>query len=380
MRQRKALFLANTDWYLWNFRLPLLRALRDREWEVVAATPRGPWASLLEAEGFRWVEFDFARHGLNPLAELGALARLVRLYRRERPDLVHHFTIKCVLYGSTAAHLSGVPAIVNAVTGLGTMFTTHSAVARLLRTPIRAFYRRALRGTDVIFQNPDDRAEFEANRLLEGASVRVIRGSGIDVERFQPPVERAPESPVVVILVARLLREKGIAEFVEAAEMLCAEGFDARFVVAGGDDPLHPASIESQTVSRWAARGSVEFLGQRDDVLALLHAAHVACLPSWREGTPRSLLEAMACGLPVVATDVPGCREVVINGDNGFLVPPRDPVALAAALRKMINDPGLRARMGARSRSLAVDEFSAQRVNDQTLAVYDAALARQPSR
>ena len=376
----KVLFLANTDWYLWNFRLPLLHALRDRGWQVVVATPRGPWAERLTAEGFRWIAFDFARHGLNPLAELGALVRLVRLYRRERPNLVHHFTIKCVLYGSIAARLSGVSAIVNAVTGMGTIFTTHSAVAKLLRVPIRALYRRALRGSHVIFQNPDDRAEFEANRLLEGANVRVIRGSGIDVERFQPPVVRGPESPVVVILVARLLREKGIAEFVEAAEMLRAQELDARFVVAGGEDPLHPASIDPQTVSRWAAHGPVEFLGQRDDVLALLHAAHVACLPSWREGTPRSLLEAMACGLPVVATDVPGCREVAINGDNGFLVPPRDPAALAAALQKLINDPGLRARMGDRSRRLAVDEFSAKRVNEQTLAVYDAALAREPSR
>jgi glycosyltransferase involved in cell wall biosynthesis len=367
----KALFLANTDWYLWNFRLPLLRALRDRGWEVVLASPRGPWSERFAAEGLRWVPFEFARHGVNPLAEAGVLGKLFGLYRRERPDLVHHFTIKCVLYGSFAAHRARVPVIVNAVTGRGTMFTTHSILARLLRAPLRSLYRRALRGSRVIFQNPDDRGEFEAEGLLADAEVHVIRGSGIDVDRFSPSPAPASESPIVVILVARLLREKGIAEFVEAAQML--QGARARFLLVGGPDPEHPAAIDTTTLAQWKARGNVEFLGHRDDVLELLHSAHIACLPSWREGTPRSLLEAMACGLPIVATDVPGCREVVRNGDNGLLVPPRDPQALADALRRLINDPELRTSMGARSRQRAVDEFSAEHVIERTMAVYEAA-------
>jgi len=367
----KALFLANTDWYLWNFRLPLLRALRDRGWEVVLASPPGPWAPRFAAEGLRWIAFDFARHGVNPIAEARVVANLVGLYRRERPDLAHHFTIKCVLYGSYAAHRARVPVVVNAVTGRGTMFTTHSVFARALRVPLRMLYRRALRGSQVIFQNPDDRAEFESERLLEGARVHVIRGSGIDVDRFRPPSTPQPAPPAVVILVARLLREKGIVEFVEAAAQL--RGANARFLVVGGPDPDHPAAIGDAEIAQWTARAGVEFLGQRDDVLALLHSAHIACLPSWREGTPRSLLEAMACGLPIVATDVPGCREVVRNGDNGLLVPPRDPQALADALRRLINDPELRASMGARSRQRAVDEFSAEHVIERTMAVYEAA-------
>jgi hypothetical protein len=205
----KALFLANTDWYLWNFRLPLLRALRDRGWEVVLASPSGPWAERFTGEGMRWVRFEFARHGVNPLIETGVLAKLVGLYRRERPDLVHHFTIKCVLFGSFAAHRAKVPVVINAVTGRGTIFTTNSVFARLLRAPLRTLYRRALRRSQVIFQNPDDRAEFELERLLDGAQVHIIRGSGVDVDHFQPPSAPPLEPPVGVILVARLLREEG---------------------------------------------------------------------------------------------------------------------------------------------------------------------------
>jgi len=260
---------------------------------------------------------------------------------------------------------------VNAVTGRGTMFKTHSVFTRLLRAPLRIFYRRALQGSQVIFQNPYDRREFETEGLLRGASVHVIRGSGIDIDRFQPAGALAAEPPVMVILVARLLREKGIGEFVEAANMLRDTG--SRFLVVGGPDPDHPAAIDEAEIAKWKSHAGVEFLGHRDDVRELLHAAHIACLPSWREGTPRSLLEAMACGLPVVATDVPGCREVVRNGDNGLLVPPRDPQALADALRRLINDPELRTSMGARSRQRAVDEFSAEHVIERTMAVYEAA-------
>jgi glycosyltransferase involved in cell wall biosynthesis len=227
----------------------------------------------------------------------------------------------------------------------------------------------------VIFQNPDDLAQFVSSGVVvEGPAVHLIRGSGVDVTRFTPPERPPDEPPVVVLLVARLLREKGIAEFVAAASMLRERGVAARFLVAGDPDAGNPSSIAPEEIERWAATSPVEFLGHRDDMVALLQSAHIACLPSWREGTPRSLLEAGACALPMVATDVPGCREVARNGDNGVLVPARSPAALALALENMIKDRAGRLRMGRRSREIVVADFSEASVLARTLAVYAAAL------
>lgn len=375
MATPKVLFFANTDWYLWNFRLPLIRALRDRGWDVVLASPTGPWGERLAREGFRWIPFDFARHGMNPAEEIATLLRLIRLYRRERPDIAHHFTIKCVLYGGIAARFASAPITVNAVTGLGSLFTTRGPRSALLRPFVRWLYWHTFRGSHVIFQNPDDLAEFRAHGLLERAAIHLIRGSGVDVDLFTPPSCRPAFPPLIVIMVARLLREKGVCEFVAAARTLRAEGLPARFILVGGRDPEQPSAIDDSELTRWKSDGAVELLGHRDDVLDLLRSAHIACLPSWREGTPRSLLEAMACGLPLVATDVPGCREVVTDGDNGILVPPRNPSVLADALRTLIEDEQLRARMGDRSRERACGEFAQKYVLEQTFEIYRSALA-----
>jgi glycosyltransferase involved in cell wall biosynthesis len=290
-----------------------------------------------------------------------------------RPDIAHHFTIKCVIYGGIAAKLSRTR-VVNAVTGLGSLFTTQRHGSLLLLPVVRLLYRLVFRRSHVIFQNPDDREEFRANGLLESTTVHVIRSSGVDTARFHPAQQQPATPPVTVILVARLLREKGIAEFVEAARRLTAAGTSARYLVVGGEDPDQPSAIAQATIDSWKEGGVVEFLGHQEDVLPLLRQSHIACLPSWREGTPRSLIEAMACGLPVVTTDVPGCREVVRNGDNGVLVPARDPAALAEGLRTLINDAELRMKMGTRSRGRAEQEFSETRVIGETLAVYRAVL------
>lgn len=373
----KAVFFANTDWYLWNFRLPLARALRDRGWDVVLVSPPGEFAARLCDAGFRWEGFAFSRRGMNPLAESLAVARLGRLYRDLAPDLAHHFTIKCVLYGGFAARRAGVAAVVNSVTGLGHLFTTGGLKSAALRPVVGFAYRRVLSGSEVIFQNPDDRQHFAASGMLrDHPGVHLIRGSGVDTERFSPADPPAPEPPVTVTLVARLLREKGIAEFVEAARTLASRGVAARFVVAGDIDPGNPSSHTGADVERWRRDSPVEFLGHHADMPGLWRATHIACLPSWREGTPRSLLEAGSCGIALVATDVPGCREVVQNGDNGVLVPARAPEALAQALESLIRDRERRLGMGRRSRQIVAENFSESHVVARTLAVYDAALAR----
>lgn len=370
----KALLFANTDWYLWNFRLPLARELRQRGWDVVLVSPPGTYHTRLKREGFRWIELQFSRGGMNPLAEAAAIARLIALYRRERPDVAHHFTVKCVLYGGLAARIAGTPATVSSMTGLGHLFTTDTARARIARPLAKLLYRFVLGRSTVIFQNPDDRREFATLGLVEESACQVIRGSGVDVGRFTPAASNGANGTETVLLVGRLLAEKGIREFVEAARIVKRIRPGVRFVVAGEADPGNPTSIHPSMLQAWRAEGHVEFRGHQENMLELLHACDVAALPSYREGTPRSLLEAAACGLPLVASDVPGCREVVRHGLNGLLVPARDANALAEALLSLLIDSGKRRSMGARSREIAVSDFAQERVIAATLAVYQQAL------
>lgn len=370
-RQPTALFFANTDWYLYNFRLPLARAIRAAGYRVHLVSPPGPYATRFASEGFEWHAFDFARRGLNPLGEALTVARLVALYRRIRPTHCHHFTIKCVLYGSFAARLAGVAKTINAITGLGHVFVSGSRRIGVVRRPILWLYRLCLRGTDVIFQNDDDRQAFAVAGLLDGVRTHLIRGSGVDINRFRPePGRRFDRTPVSILFASRLLWEKGLAELIEAAHILAERKLSATVRIAGEADPGNPSEVPIATLDAWRALPNVELLGHRDDVDRLLAQTDIVVLPSYREGTPRILLEAAAAGLPLVATNVPGCREVVRDGENGILVPERDGKALADALERLALDPAMRARMSVRSREIACSEFAEDRVLAATLAIY----------
>jgi len=369
----KIALFANTEWYLFNFRLPLAKALAKAGHEVVLISPPGPYGEKLVAAGFRWIAFPLNRAGTNPLGELRTLIRLVKLYRRERFDLVHHFTIKCVIYGGIAARLCGAGSVA-AITGLGHVFTTYSLKNRFLRYALRPLYWSALGQAQVIFQNPDDMSAFLALGLVAERQCHLIRGSGVHTSRFAPNEHGAEATQRVrVLMVGRLLQEKGVAEYVDAAALVKQQFPTADFALAGEPDPGNPSSISNVTLDQWRKKGDVTLLGQRDDMPALLAETDICVLPSYREGTPRSLLEAAACGLPLVATDVPGCREICRAGENGLLVPVRDAAALAAAIQRLIESPPLRAAMGKRSREIAVGEFSEASVIAETLKVYQIA-------
>ncbi|MDQ7990089.1 MAG: glycosyltransferase [Candidatus Dactylopiibacterium sp.] len=364
----RVVLFANTDWFLFNFKLSLAQALRARGDEVILLSPPGEYGPRLVAMGFRWEALPVSRSGVNPLAELAVIRRLVGRYRAWRPDLVHHFTIKCVIYGSLAARLAGVRAIVNSVTGLGFALLAGSVRARLVRPVVLALYRVALRGTEVVFQNADNRDTLMRHGVLRHSRVQVIAGDGIDTGRFRPAA--APPAPVV-LMMARLLHSKGVADFVAAAARVRAALPAVRFLLAGAPDPGNPESVTEDELAAWRAQGTVSFLGPRSDVAELNQAASVVVLASRQgEGIPRALLEGAACGAPMVATDVPGCREVVIAGETGLLVPPSDPAALAAALVRLLTDEGLRARMGAAARAHVESRFSDAVVIAGTLAVY----------
>ncbi len=378
----KVVLFANTDWYLYNFRRSLALALHEAGFEVLLISPPGEYGEKLRALGLRWQPLPMDRRSLNPLREFALLWHLLRLFRREKPALVHGFTIKCAVYGALASRLSGVPARVSAVTGLGYVFTSEDARAHALRLPVRMLLRFALGGrrSRLILQNPDDVAMFTAAKLVDAGNIRLIAGSGVDCMRFVPGVRGdtgsgRDEGCFRVLLPARLLWDKGVAEFVEAARRLRAEGRVIEFLLAGDPDPGNPATVPESDVCGWVAEGLLQWLGHVDDMPALFRSVDVVVLPSYREGLPKGLIEAGACGLPLVTTDVPGCREVVRDGVDGLLVPVRDAAALAEAIARLQDDPALAVRLGDAARERALAEFDERIVIGRTLQVYRELLA-----
>ncbi|HXF84120.1 MAG TPA: glycosyltransferase family 4 protein [Anaerolineales bacterium] len=364
----KVLLFANTDWYLYNFRLALAKNLLEQGYSVVLLSPPGEFKDKLQAQGFQWISFPLSRQGVNPFTELWTLWRLIQLYQRIRPNLVHHFTIKPVIYGSLAARLVHIPYIVNSITGLGHIFIDSNITFRILRGIAKILYRLSLRHTQVIFENPEDRDFFIQHRLIRPEQSHLILGAGVDVEKFRPTTKQN-EIPLV-LFASRLLVTKGILEFVEAARWLKKKGVKARFVIVGTPDEGNPASVPQEQIDSWKRSNDVEVWGWQDDMPAVLAQADIFCLPSYREGVPNALLEACACGLPIVTTNVPGCRDVVQHGVNGLLVAPRDALSLAGALDMLLTDPALRLTMGKAGRQIALECFSLNHNITQTMAVY----------
>lgn len=373
----KVVLFANTEWYLFNFRRSLAAALRQAGHEVLLVSPPGPYGERLQALGFRWIAAPMERRSLNPLRELALVNWLRRLLAREKVDLVHGFTIKCAVYGSLAARAAGVPARVNAVAGMGYVFSSGDLRARALRPVVRGLLRLALGGNAarLVLQNPDDVALFERARLVDPARIRLIPGSGVDCARFAPGEARAG-GPFRVVLPARMLWDKGVDDYVTASRLLRSQGRAVDFLLAGDPDPGNPASVPAATLQAWVAEDGVQWLGHVADMPALFHTVDAVVLPSYREGLPKGLIEAGACGLPLVTSDVPGCREVVTDGVDGLLVPVKDPAALAAAIARLQDDPALRARLGAAARAKALAQFDERLVIARTLAVYEELLPR----
>lgn len=368
----KIVLFANTEWYLYNFRRSLVVALRDAGHDVLLISPDGPYGGKLRALGLRWQPVPMDRRSLNPLREALLLTHLARLLRREQPDIVHGFTIKCAVYGALAARLAGVAGRVNAVAGMGYVFISNSPKARVLRPVVRALLRLALggHGARLVLQNPDDVALFAQAGLVDPAQVRLIPGSGVDCRRFLVRPSAPAGRPLRVLLAARLLWDKGLAEYITAARRLRDEGRAIQFLLAGDPDPGNPAAVPEAMVRGWVADGTVKWLGHVDDMPALFASVDMVVLPSYREGLPKGLIEAAACALPLVTTDVPGCRQVVTDGVDGLLVPARDADALARAIARLQDDPELATRLGQAARAKALAEFDEKIVIERTMAVY----------
>lgn len=363
----KIIVLGNQARALANFWSVLIRRMRKAGHAVICCAPPGdPEADAdLQALGAGLLHYKLDRKGLNPLRDMRTFATLQLLFRREKPDLLFASTIKPVIYGCMAARRAGVPHIYATITGLGYAFEGGNLFKKCVNRLSVLLYRLALNKAEgVFFQNQDDIRTFrEAGILLPDARVLTARGTGVDVRRFAerpfPPLP--PAGPMIFLLVGRLLEAKGLPEYAAAARLLKAEHPEARFQVLGAPEQ-GLGSVSMAQVKAWQAEGSIEYLGETRDVRPFIAAAHVLVLPSWREGTPTAIMEGMSMGRAAVVTDVPGCREVVREGVNGRLAPPRDPVALATALKTFIDNPAAVLRMGAAGRKLALAEFDAEKV------------------
>jgi glycosyltransferase involved in cell wall biosynthesis len=370
---KRILYVCNVAWFFVSHRLAHAVAARQAGYEVHVAGAPDRLVRLIEAEGIAFHPVPFDRSGGAGIADLLAYRALRALYASLRPDLVHHVTMKPILLGSWAARAAGVPATVNAVSGLGTLFLAEGSRAMMRRSVVLSLLRPACRGPRVagIFQNEDDRAAFVGAGIFDLDRTVLIPGAGVDLQRFHPSPE-ATGMPLVV-LPARVLRDKGVVEFVEAARTLAARGVRARFALVGGHDP-HNASALSLSELDALATPPVEWWGQREDMPEVFTAAHIVCLPSYREGLPKALAEAAAAGRAIVTTDVPGCRDVVRHGVNGLLVPPRDADALARALEQLLSDPAMRQRFGRMGRARAEARLGLEAVIGSTLDLYQRML------
>jgi glycosyltransferase involved in cell wall biosynthesis len=365
---RKILYLVSEDWYFISHRLPMARAAQRAGFEVHVATRVSEYADQIQQEGFVLHPIHWRRGSMNPIRLFAAVLETRRVYRSIGPDLVHHVAVVPTLIGSIAA--LGSPTVrLNALAGLGYAFTSDTIKARAMRPMARLLLGWLLKrkNTTVLVQNPDDYAVV-ARLGVPKKSIVLIPGSGVDIDKFTPLPE--PAGAFTVGYVGRLLDDKGVRTLVRAHELLAQRGVSVNMLLAGEPDPSNPASIPDHVLASWKRIPNLQLLGHLDDIRSVWTQAHVAVLPSRREGLPKSLLEAAACGRPLIATDVPGCREIARNAVNALLVPVDNAEALAAAIERLMKDHGVRARFGAASRQIAVAEYSSGRVGDEIIALY----------
>lgn len=371
---KKLVFLVTELGYFCSHRLNLALAAKQAGFDVSVVTNCDQRPHLFRYEA-QLQEFDihhlaFHRSRLNPYSELKTVLQIWKIYRQIRPDVVHQVALKPVIYGTLCGLLIKIPRIVNALGGMGYLFT-HRGLKSFFIRPLLVFSFWMLLNNPrcvLILQNPDD-VELMTS-FVDYDKVHLIRGAGVDLELFHPTQEEPPSSPLKAVMVSRLLWSKGIGELVEAARVLKIQGVPLQIQVAGDIDPQNPASVPYAVLAGWKEEKVITWLGAIEDIPALYATSHIAILPSYREGLPKSLLEAAACGKPIVTTDVPGCREVVAQYENGFLVPAKNAAALAESLRVLVESPELRAKMGQSSRQKAEQEFDEKKIIAETLATY----------
>lgn len=373
----KIIYTVNVDWFFLSHRLPIaLKALQNgaEVWVVTADTGH---KEEIESYGFKFVDFPFSRRGTNLISEVSDLPRLYKLYRKIKPDLVHHVTIKPVIYGSLVARLMNNIKVVNAVTGMGFAFSEDDKASKISFL-VKKAYRVALNSSNVnvIFQNEKDREIFLNEDLVEKEQTTLIRGSGVDCDEFKPTQDKSNEE--IVLLASRMIWDKGIQEFVEAAKTVKEQKPEVRFILAGKADQGNPNVVPEETLRSWTEEGHVEWLGHVDNMIELIQKSTIVTLPTfYPEGVPKILIESASTGKPIITTNRPGCNDIVKDGENGILIPEKDSQALADAILSLLNDPQKMEQFGKRGRELVLEEFSEDIVVSKTMKLYEELLGEE---
>jgi glycosyltransferase involved in cell wall biosynthesis len=370
---RRLLYVVNEDWAFLLNRLTMARAAQRAGFEVHVATRVNDGASAIEAEGFILHPVPLRRGGISPLSAIPVIAALRKIAIRVKPDIAHHSGLQCCVYGSIAAFGRKYP-YVSAMTGMGYVYTSATWQSRLLKAILQWLLPWLLdrSGDIVLVQNPDDRAALIDLGISE-KRVTLIPGSGVDTDTLQPLPE--PDGPITYGFAGRLLTDKGIRALVAAHDIVRTQGLETNLLIAGNPDPANPASVSLQEVNEWTQRLGITWLGHIKDIASLWRRCHFAILPSHREGLPGSLMEAAACERAMIASDAPGCREIVIDGQTGLLVPIEDPQALARAITTLATSADLRARYAAAARELVVTKLSSKLIGEQIVQLYNDTIA-----
>ena len=366
----KLLYFISEDWFFCSHFMARAKVAQSEGFEIVVLAREGQHVQRIKDAGFRFIGLEMERSSTHLWKEWRVLRQVWRVYRQEKPDILHHVALKPIIYGSLVARLQRLPVLVNAPGGMGYVFTSQDKKVRWLRPLVGLSLRGLLNppGSKVIFENDEDLQAHVQRKAVRPLDAVLVQGAGVDTAVFHPVL--APQGEPIVVMAARMLKDKGVVEFVAAARLLRQRGIEARFWLVGAPDPGNPSSLAASELLEWQAQGDVEWLGHQDNMASLLQRCHIACLPSYREGLPKFLLEAMASGLAVVSTDVPGCRAAVLHGLTGLLVPARDSTALADALAQLILQPLRRAEMGLRARDRVEREFAGTHINRQTVGLY----------
>ena len=382
----KIIYSANTDWSLYNFRRAQIESTLKQNWQVSCVCSKGPFIKLIKKFGVNKI-FLLRNYKKNVdlISDFSLIFEYYRIYKQWKPEIVHQFSIKPVAYGTIAARLARVPIIINTIPGLGYIFSDTEKERKFLRTIVLLLYKIAGKLSDfMFFQNEDDKRLFINHKIVSKDKTSVTPGSGVDTQHFSQDkinkkiidqikmdINYKPHQ-IIILMVSRMLYDKGIAELAECSERIKEIKPEVRFLLAGPLDPSNPGHIPLEVIEKWQRENKIEYLGRRSDIRELIDLSDIAVLPTYyREGKPKFLLEAASMGKPVITTDVPGCRDIVENGENGILVPIKNVESLFTAVIKLINNSELRRKMGEISRKKAEKEFDEKIVIEQTLKVYD---------
>ena len=369
----KLIIFTTEDWYFWSHRLSIAKAALKKDMKVVVVTRVNKYGHKIRKAGFKLIPINIHRSSMNPIKDIGTFLSLVRIYALEKPDIIHNIALKPIIYASLAGKVIGVPVIINAFTGLGEYYTARGFKAHVIKTIINLFMKvfRKYNNIKFIFQNPDDLNNFVNDRLINLDQAFLIKGSGVNTKLFYPSSTELETEIPSVILASRMLWSKGVGDFVEASRILKKNGMRFQAVLVGKPDDMNLSSIPIQQLIKWNEEGVIKWLGWKEDMPSILRRSSIAVLPSsYGEGIPKFLIEAASSGLPIVTYDVPGCREIVRDGESGFLIPQKDISKLAEAIQKLLEDHNLRYKMGRLGRKITVNEFSEEQINRKTLELY----------